>query len=143
MTGHSLQRFQHRVAERRAMLLRQVSQTEDELRLLDTDVPPEIEEDAQEARLADVLASLDGRSKAEIAAIERALALVDAGDYGICEDCGEDIPIARLDALPAATRCVTCAEARETALRSRSANENGHRPTSGVATLWDTDDSAE
>jgi len=143
MTGHSLQRFQHRLVERRAMLLRQVSQTEDELRLLDTDVPPEIEEDAQEARLADVLASLDGRSKAEIAAIERALALVDAGDYGICEDCGEDIPIARLDALPAATRCVTCAEAREAALRSRSANENGHRPTSGVATLWDTDDSAE
>ena len=133
---NDMERFQERLIERRATLLRQVSQTEDELRVLDNDAPPELEEDAQEARLAGVLASLDGRSKAEIATIERALALVDAGDYGICEDCGEDIPVARLEALPAATRCVTCAEARETTLRGRSANGNGHR----VVTLWESDD---
>jgi len=137
--GHSMERLHHRLVERRATLLRQVSQTEDELRVLDTDAPPELEEDAQEGRLAEVLASLDDRSKAEIATIERALALVDAGDYGVCEDCGEDIPVARLEALPAATRCVTCAEAREIALRGRRANGTGHR----VVALWDDDDGTE
>jgi len=30
------------------------------------------------------------------------------GTYGICENCGEDIPEARLKAVPGATKCVGC-----------------------------------
>lgn len=41
--------------------------------------------------------------------VEAALAKVEAGTYGICERCGESIPIARLDALPYSTLCVDCA----------------------------------
>jgi len=41
--------------------------------------------------------------------VEAALAKVEAGTYGICERCGEPIPIARLDALPYSTLCVDCA----------------------------------
>jgi len=40
--------------------------------------------------------------------IERALARLETGDYGICEDCLEPIPIERLRVLPEATRCVRC-----------------------------------
>ena len=29
-------------------------------------------------------------------------------EFGLCEDCGEKIPFARLTANPAATRCVAC-----------------------------------
>jgi len=29
-------------------------------------------------------------------------------EFGLCEDCGEKIPLARLTANPAATRCVAC-----------------------------------
>jgi DnaK suppressor protein len=38
-----------------------------------------------------------------------ALARMDAGEFGYCEDCGEDIAIGRLEIDPAATRCVSCA----------------------------------
>ena len=34
---------------------------------------------------------------------------VTGGRYGLCERCGEPIPTARLDALPAARRCIGCA----------------------------------
>ena len=34
------------------------------------------------------------------------------GSYGVCEVCGQDIPVARLDALPYATTCVSCASKR-------------------------------
>jgi RNA polymerase-binding transcription factor len=137
----SMQALRHRLVERRKTLLRQMSQTEDELRVLDADVPAELEEDAQEAGLAGVLASLDDRGKAEIEAVDRVLGLIDAGDYGICDDCGEEIPVARLEALPTATTCVTCAEAREAAIRN--ANRNGHRATYRVSTLWESDDRAD
>lgn len=44
--------------------------------------------------------------------VEKALARIDRGEYGICESCGNDIPTARLDALPYATLCVDCAQRR-------------------------------
>lgn len=44
--------------------------------------------------------------------VERALDRIDAGGYGICESCGVDIPVARLEALPYATYCVECAGKR-------------------------------
>ena len=41
--------------------------------------------------------------------IDRALVKIDDGSYGKCDVCGNDIGVARLDALPAASRCVECA----------------------------------
>ena len=41
--------------------------------------------------------------------VERALARIKSKDYGICETCGQPIPVARLEVLPYATECVTCA----------------------------------
>jgi len=41
--------------------------------------------------------------------VEHALRRIESGDYGICEVCGEAIPVARLEVLPYATTCVTCA----------------------------------
>ncbi|MGD2102972.1 MAG: TraR/DksA family transcriptional regulator [Acidimicrobiia bacterium] len=44
-----------------------------------------------------------------IAEIDRALEKLDAGTYGTCDTCGNQIPQARLQALPAAGLCVDCA----------------------------------
>ena len=44
--------------------------------------------------------------------IEDALAKFDAGTYGECEVCGQRIPEARLEAMPAARVCITCASPR-------------------------------
>ena len=40
--------------------------------------------------------------------LEAALAAIDAGTYGICVDCGEEISEGRLKARPDAVRCVSC-----------------------------------
>lgn len=40
--------------------------------------------------------------------LRAALAAIDAGTYGICVDCGEEIPEGRLKALPDSVRCVPC-----------------------------------
>ncbi|QQG38064.1 MAG: TraR/DksA C4-type zinc finger protein [Candidatus Kaiserbacteria bacterium] len=39
--------------------------------------------------------------------IEAALKKMDDGTYGICEKCGEPIPVDRLEANPAAKTCIT------------------------------------
>ncbi|MBM3675409.1 MAG: TraR/DksA family transcriptional regulator [Actinobacteria bacterium] len=44
--------------------------------------------------------------------VEAALAKMDGGTYGPCESCGEQIPDARLEAMPSARYCIACASAR-------------------------------
>jgi RNA polymerase-binding protein DksA len=42
--------------------------------------------------------------------VELALERMENGTYGICVDCEQPIPVARLEAVPTATRCVPCKE---------------------------------
>jgi DnaK suppressor protein len=44
-----------------------------------------------------------------LARVERALAKLDEGTYGLCDSCGEPIAPARLGAMPDAVLCVACA----------------------------------
>jgi DnaK suppressor protein len=44
--------------------------------------------------------------------VEHALAKLDAGSYGTCENCGKPIAPARLEAMPAARFCIDCASKR-------------------------------
>lgn len=45
----------------------------------------------------------------ELTDVDRALARIDAGTYGICERCGQKISVPRLEARPTATLCIDCA----------------------------------
>lgn len=49
-----------------------------------------------------------GQVRESIRQIEHALARIDAGTYGICEECGQAIGKERLEAFPRATLCMTC-----------------------------------
>ena len=42
--------------------------------------------------------------------LDHAQERLDAGTYGTCEGCGGQIPLGRLAARPASTRCVACAD---------------------------------
>ena len=54
--------------------------------------------------------------------IKDALHRIEEGTYGICEECGEDIPIARLEARPVTNYCLDCKTRMEAQERSL---ENG------------------
>ena len=57
--------------------------------------------------------SLANNSRDLLLQTERALARLSEGSYGRCEDCGNPIPKARLQAAPRATLCVTCKQREE------------------------------
>ncbi len=52
--------------------------------------------------------SLQEAERRELLAIERALAKMATGNFGICEECGEEIPSKRLIVLPEARLCANC-----------------------------------
>ena len=59
--------------------------------------------------------SLEENAEQIVYEIDRAVARIDAGSYGRCERCGQEIPEERLDAVPYATLCVTCKQLEERA----------------------------
>ncbi len=56
--------------------------------------------------------ALSGSLRETLLEIDAALAKLDAGTYGQCESCGEDIADDRLEAMPAARLCMACASKR-------------------------------
>lgn len=97
-------------AERRLV---ELERTFDELVAAADLEPPDDEHDpdgttAYERAQVTSLAAATRRRREEL---DRALAALDAGGdgYGICERCGGPIGVERLEALPGATRCVSCA----------------------------------
>ena len=58
------------------------------------------------------------RDLGELRTLEVALKRVADGTYGLCVDCGEDIPFARLHAQPGAARCLRCQERHERTYRA-------------------------
>lgn len=77
------------------------------------------QEQAQELENAEVVDQLGNEARLEISRIARALDQIKNETYGVCADCGETIPIARLEAQPYADRCIRCATAAESASRKR------------------------
>lgn len=70
-------------------------------------------DEAEAERAADVYMAEVEVDYARLEEIERALARMEDGRYGICEDCGVEIPRARLLAQPTAVRCTACQTAAE------------------------------
>jgi DnaK suppressor protein len=67
----------------------------------DEPVDPSLLEDEISSQLAEV-------ESRELARTELALERMRDGQYGVCEACGNNIPLARLMALPYATLCIKC-----------------------------------
>ncbi len=52
--------------------------------------------------------SLERSLRQTLEEVRRALEKLDAGTYGICDNCGQPIAPERLEALPHATLCIEC-----------------------------------
>ena len=61
--------------------------------------------DSVQDEISSQLAEVESR---ELTRIEYALERMREGQFGVCEGCGQNIPMARLNALPYATYCIGC-----------------------------------
>jgi len=77
----------------------------------------------------------------ELRRIDDALARLDQGAYGLCEDCDADIAEERLLILPFATRCVDCERRHEVEERRVETTGRGFR--SGFRDIREGTDSGD
>jgi len=74
---------------------------------------PDSKERAKELEDSEVVDALGNEARAEIRNISAALQRIDAGEYGICVDCGTEIDKGRMRVHPYAKLCIECARLEE------------------------------
>ncbi len=81
---------------------------------------PDINDEASRTYNRQVLLSLGEVDRQQLKQIDEALKLIEQnnGEYGICVDCEEKIPFARLKAAPYVRRCIKCKESLEESSRT-------------------------
>jgi len=119
LAASTLKRFRKMLEDEKTRLLEVIKDIEaeqEEMRLSETSSErspdPNTAEGGSLAFEIEKELSLYENAKDLLFQAEEALQRVDDGVYGTCAECGESIPVARLEALPHTKFCVTCSAAR-------------------------------
>jgi DnaK suppressor protein len=102
--------------EMQALLLKMKDETLREIsKSLKTDAPAgneeptgDIYDQASSERDRELSLLLGDREREKVRYIDEALLRIADGEYGICEECEEEIPLGRLKVVPFARHCVKC-----------------------------------
>lgn len=108
-----LLRFKKLLAERKEALVNAMDDTKEQgLGLSSEDLPDEIDLASSETDQSMNLRLRD-RERILLKKIERTLEKIEEGEFGICESCGEEISVKRLEARPVTDLCIRCKEEQE------------------------------
>lgn len=112
----ALNRLKDRLLAQRNALRNQIN---DDLGLVSAanDGINDIGESAFEVERVELHSQLAAMESLELEQIEQAIQSFREGRFGLCEHCQKPIPIARLEALPFTTHCVSCQTEAESAVR--------------------------
>jgi DnaK suppressor protein len=108
-----LEQQRKRLSAMRDQLLSTGSAKTARLRAPKAEEAKEIEDDAQDMAQSEVDETIDAVEEQRLRAIERALAKIDEGTYGLSDLSGDPIPKTRLEAMPEAVLTIQEEEARE------------------------------
>jgi len=113
MDAKQLRKFKTLLQSRREELRRSVRETQDEGRIAQEAYGPDEGDRASRSHEKELLFHRNTQVRALLKAIESALARINDGTFGECINCGQEINVKRLEALPWTRYCITCQELLE------------------------------
>ena len=118
MNKAQLKKFKALLEAKRDEIVKKAQQTLNEDMMLDANDLPDEMDLASSEYLQSFTFRLRGREKHFLDKIDRALKKIESGEFGTCEECGEEITLKRLEARPETPLCIKCKEDQERAERS-------------------------
>ncbi len=106
-----IQKIRKQLIEQKAKLVAEAEATRGELP--DEGNHPDPGDQASAESDRNFMLRLRNREYKLIRKIDETITIIDNGEYGICEDCGEEIDARRLEARPVATFCIECKTRQE------------------------------
>jgi len=115
---------EERIQRIRLMLLRQKELLLNEAESALNELPgqtifPDLGDQASAEIDRNFMLRLRGREQRLLKKIEEAIERIESGSFGICDDCGNEIDIKRLEARPVTTMCIECKTLQEEEERLR------------------------
>jgi DnaK suppressor protein len=98
--------------EKQRILNNSKNALKNELTVSSDDLPDETDLAAVEVN-QNLMFKLRDRERLLLSKIDEAMARIEAGSFGTCEDCEEEIEPRRLEARPVSTLCIACKEREE------------------------------
>ncbi len=108
-----IEQFRTTLHEKREHLLLEAKRTLDQEMVIEADERMDEVDQASSEYMQAFSFRLRGRERFLLGKIEHALKKMEAGEYGLCEECDEQISLKRLHARPEAQLCIQCKEAQE------------------------------
>jgi len=118
MKKKQLEQFRSQLLGKRDEILAEAGKTLSDMTDQTTNIPDPNDRATVESGRSFELRIRD-RERKLLSKIEEAIGRLDEGEYGICEGCGEDIGIKRLEARPVTTYCIDCKTLQETKEKSQ------------------------
>ncbi len=112
MDNKLLEKFKKQLIEKRQEILSEADKTLAEMTDQNSNVPDPNDRATIESDRSFELRIRD-RERKLLSKIEDALIRIDEGEYGICDECGCDINVKRLEARPVTTLCIDCKTLQE------------------------------
>lgn len=113
LTADDLAHFKTVLEAKRVALVRSAQESLEQDMTFDTNEMPDEVDLASTEYIQSFALRLRGRDRKFIDKIELALRKVEAGEFGLCEECEEPIGRKRLEARPETTLCIRCKEDQE------------------------------
>jgi len=108
LSAQRIERLRGYLLEEQATLRQQLADQGATLQEDNVGLGNHMAEDATAAFDQATAVSLQRGHQLALAEVEKALQRMNAGSYGICDRCHEEIDFARLKAVPQATLCMAC-----------------------------------
>ena len=118
MNKKDLKKFKDILTARRDEILKAADEQKDQgIGFSQDDLPDEVDLASSEAEQSMNLRLRD-RERVLMKKIDKTLKKIEDGSYGVCEQCGEEIGLKRLEARPVTDLCIRCKEEQEKMERS-------------------------
>ena len=116
MDKKRLDYYKKKLQTKREELARSIARTEEEGRSADDDPTVDLADKAANSYTKEFLFGQTNTDRSMLQLIDEALLRIRNSSYGTCIECEEELQLKRLEAVPWARHCVTCAEKHEQGL---------------------------
>ena len=110
MEERDLKQFESRLKQLREEILKVIAGEDDDSGARDFMDEIDKAQNVIEQAMGSLMSS---SQRSNLAKVEEALERIKKSAYGICEECGKEIPMKRLEALPFAQYCISCQQKLE------------------------------
>lgn len=106
-------RYKKKLLKRKKEIMNQLNEFRNFSLELEPDIAEDVGDRAEKSYTKEFLLSLSNNDRNQLLMIDEALRKIEKNEFGLCENCGQEIEKKRLEAVPWTPYCIKCQQKME------------------------------